>query len=65
MFVKERYGEMEVPRDEEGGREGPGWREGGRPRPRFVVRILIGPVVYTERAKHGQSPKHRALRCLW
>lgn len=24
MFVKERYGEMEVPRDEEGGREGLG-----------------------------------------
>lgn len=31
MFVKERYGEPEVPRDEERGREGPGWREGGDP----------------------------------
>lgn len=39
---------MEVPRDEEGGQEGQG-RRGGL-RPRFVVRILIGPVVYTERA---------------
>lgn len=29
MFVKERYGEPEVPRDEERGREGPGWRGGG------------------------------------
>jgi len=55
MFVKERYGEPEVPRDEERGREGPGWREGGRSRPRFVVRILMGPVVCTERASAGKA----------
>lgn len=46
--MSKRDRETEIPRDGEGGREGQG-RRGGL-RPRFVVRILIGPVVYTERA---------------